>query len=174
MLKEFINSLLKISILGLCLLTPVSFANQEIDEELQELECLAQNIFFEARGEPHKGKIAVGWVTINRVNHKNYPNSICGVVHQRNKYTCQFSWTCNKSKVKLIPEQLELSRKIAYDVYQKEVNDYSKGAIYFHNHTVEPVWKDEKILTVSIGNHKFYKDPKWQQRKQKQSTILPQ
>ena len=49
----------------------------------KELECLARNIFYESGSEPREGKIAVGMVTINRSRDERYPNTICGVVHQR-------------------------------------------------------------------------------------------
>ena len=64
----------------------------------EDLNCLALNIYFEARSEPLDGKLAVGHVVLNRAADKRYPNKICEVVKQggekrRNK--CQFSWWCD-------------------------------------------------------------------------------
>ena len=161
MLKEFINFLFKILVLSLCLLSPTSFANQEIDEEAQEIECLAQNIFFEARGEPHKGKIAVGWVTINRANHKNYPKSICGVVHQRTVYKTnivyQFSWVANKNKIikpyKEYDHHLEIAKMLLNGDIIKPPE--LKEALYFHSTSIDPKWN--RTVVARIGRHIFYK-----------------
>ena len=53
----------------------------------KDLECLARNIFYESASESTEGKIAVGVVTINRSKNPNFPESICGVVHQRTVLT---------------------------------------------------------------------------------------
>ena len=88
---------------------------------INEIRCMAQNIYFEARAESMLGKTAVGFVTINRVNDKRFPNTVCEVVHQGphreswktkqdetltdedriyypRKHRCQFSWYCDGKK----------------------------------------------------------------------------
>ena len=50
--------------------------------DTQQMNCLAINIYHEARGETVEGKFAVGHVTMNRVNSNRFPNSICKVVYQ--------------------------------------------------------------------------------------------
>ena len=67
-----------------------------------EVECLALNIYHEARNQPTAGKLAVAQVTLNRVKHDRFPNTICGVVYQGYylnnnpiKHKCQFSWWCD-------------------------------------------------------------------------------
>jgi Cell wall hydrolyses involved in spore germination len=68
-----------------------------------EVNCLAQNIYFEARDQTTKGQIAVALVTINRVESRRFPNSICKVIRQARRYSngkikkhmCQFSWYCD-------------------------------------------------------------------------------
>ena len=62
--------------------------------EYKQLYCLAKNVYFEAASEPFDGKVAVAMVTMNRVKHNDFPNDVCSVVYERNKRTCQFSWTC--------------------------------------------------------------------------------
>ena len=88
---------------------------------IDQIRCMAQNIYFEARAESMLGKTAVGFVTINRVNDKRFPNTVCEVVHQGphreswktkqdetladedriyypRKHRCQFSWYCDGKK----------------------------------------------------------------------------
>ena len=60
----------------------------------QQVDCLAQNMYFESGWEPETGQIAVAMVTINRQESGNYPSTICGVVKQKIASTCQFSWVC--------------------------------------------------------------------------------
>jgi len=62
------------------------------------LRCMALNIYFEARGEPFLGKIAVGHVVLNRIAHSRYPSNACDVIRQggeRRRHRCQFSWWCD-------------------------------------------------------------------------------
>ena len=66
-------------------LTP--FAKKQID-------CLADNIYYESAYEPESGQVAVALVTLNRVNHPAFPKDVCGVVKQKTNSTCQFSWFC--------------------------------------------------------------------------------
>ena len=69
---------------------------------VDEVLCLAENIYFEARSESAAGRMAVALVTFNRVEHPNFPDTVCGVVKQTKYYpsgridlhSCQFSWYC--------------------------------------------------------------------------------
>src|SRR5688572_19337306 len=63
----------------------------------RELRCLAEGIYFEARGEPLRGQLAVGRVILNRVASDAYPNTICDVVYQNDhmRNRCQFSFACD-------------------------------------------------------------------------------
>ena len=65
-------------------------------EARTEIECLAQNIYFEAAQEPREGQIAVAHVTRNRMISGKYPNTYCGVVKQKTYGVCQFSWFCEE------------------------------------------------------------------------------
>lgn len=132
----------------------------------KEVECLADNIYFESAYEPTNGKIAVGLVTMNRVKH-GFEESVCGVVKQKTKSTCQFSWWCeDKPRATSLHKDRYLSEKqkevyneikdIAVYVYMNYENmkDETKGALYYHANYVNPRWKLKK--TVTIGNHIFY------------------
>lgn len=114
-----------------------------------ELHCLALNIHFEARGEPIRGQIAVGQVTLNRLKHVLFPDTICGVVLQ----PFQFSWVKQipkwyKTKV---PEETIL---LASNIIQGKYKDESRGALYFHAKEAEPF---ERREVLRIGNHVFYR-----------------
>ena len=130
----------------------------------KEVQCLAKNIYFESRGEPKEGMVAVGIVTINRTDHPSYPDSICGVVNHKTKMSngktvCQFSWVCRKNNQPRKSDPLwEESVKIAkqlltgkFDFWQaKYENAYS-----FHNTSVSPKWNLKKVARV--GRHIFYR-----------------
>jgi spore germination cell wall hydrolase CwlJ-like protein len=120
------------------------------EKELKhKVECLAKNIYHEARSESLRGQLAVAHVTLNRVDSGRYSSSLCGVVYQRN----QFSWTQNPPVI----SNVSLYKKIkvlAYDVIMGKTTDPTRGALSFHNKTVDPGWK--KSPKIVIDNHIFY------------------
>jgi spore germination cell wall hydrolase CwlJ-like protein len=139
----------------------VEFLNLSYEKKqlvLKEVECLARNIYFEAGGEPRAGKIAVAEVTMNRVKSKQYPRTVCGVVHQRTKGTCQFSWVCEgKKKVYRNSSAWRDSIKIAENILiSKHHYGIIGSAKYFHADYVDPAWAEQKQLIRKIGNHIFY------------------
>ena len=140
------------------------------ETDRDEIYCAAQNIYFESRGEPDIGQVAVALVVLNRVNDRRYPNSVCGVVKQsvklsngapaRNK--CQFSWYCDGLSDK--PREKE-AWAISVDVVYEAVNLYINGydiadqSTHYHAKNVRPYWsKDENMHYVeSIDDHHFYR-----------------
>ena len=138
--------------------------------------CLAKNIYFEAGVESTAGKLAVANVTINRTLRDNYPDSICGVVHQGiHRYNvrideyvpvrdrCQFSWYCDG----LLDEPREgrtwksaqnLAKKVLVNHYDKALIDITDGAMYYHANWMEkyPSWSKKKKIMTSIDRHIFY------------------
>lgn len=121
-------------------------------QKSRELICLAKNIYFESRGEPFHGKIAVAQVTLNRVNHKTeFHSTICGVVYA-NK---QFSWTANKLSIRDSQAWAE-SLKIAQAVLHGSLRLSNFDALYFHTKQVKPYWRKTKTVVRVIGNHIFY------------------
>ena len=118
------------------------------------LYCMMKNIYHEARGEPIKGQIAVANVTMNRVAHSRFPNSVCEVVFQRK----QFSWTLSRAKVH--NQDIQFNNTI-YIIALKAVTgrlvDYTGGATHFHTKAINPYWADSKVYLNTIGNHVFYK-----------------
>lgn len=156
---------------------PTSRVNDEFnklvekhEEEIRqrEVECLARNIYFEARGESKVGQIAVGQVTINRVKVGTFDDSICGVVHQhagtyKNKpIRCQFEWYCNGTKHKIINQEVyDAITKLALDLYDHyylgdSYPDIVNGALYFHAKSSDIGPRKWKKVVARIDNHIFY------------------
>lgn len=132
-----------------------------------QVECLAQNIYYEAGYEPEKGQVAVAFVTLNRVKSGHFEDDICGVVKQKFKGVCQFTWYCENTTRRLTG-QAEMVyndvRNLAVYVYANydKLEDPSKGALFYHADYVNPRWKNMVRLTT-IGRHIFYnrKDLMW-------------
>lgn len=126
----------------------------------KQLKCLTDNIYFEAGDQKETGKKAVALVTLNRLKNDIFPNTICAIVYQRNRYKCQFSWTCNPNrKIKYWNAYLE-SKKIAEYILvnHEHIDDVTMGATFFHRDDIKKPWSNKKIKpTVSIGRHIFYK-----------------
>ena len=128
-----------------------------------DLECLAENIYFEARGEPLDGQFAVAEVTLNRTRAPNFPHTVCGVVHEmrwdpgRKRIVADFSWT---ELGDMSPEDGPAWRR-AMDVANKEYDDLRDpvvpGALYYHATSVRPGWAKGRATVATIGNHIFYR-----------------
>lgn len=125
----------------------------------EELECLAQNIYFEARGEPEPGRVAVAHVTLNRVGAASFPDSICGVVRQGGRERpCQFEWYCNdKPNVPSDSVAWLDAQAIAYRVLSGTEPDPTKGALYFHHISLQPGWASARLGATTIGRHIFFR-----------------
>lgn len=112
--------------------------------------CLAKNIYHEARGEPLAGKLAVAKVTINRVESKQFADTICGVVYERG----QFSWTANRSLKVVDRNAWQESLNIARDAVHNGLDEVKLSALYFHSTAIKP--KPAKRRITKIGKHVFY------------------
>ena len=134
-----------------------------------EIECMAKNIYFEAAVESTAGQLAVAQVTLNRVNSKHYPNSVCEVVYQGphtsdgfpKRDRCQFSWYCDgkgdeiKNKGKLWNTAHNLAKYVLKR--QNDLLDITDGATHYHaNYIDAPRWAGQKRVTTSIDQHIFY------------------
>lgn len=117
--------------------------------------CLAKNIFYEAGGEPYEGRLAVATVTMNRVDHTQFPNNVCDVVYERNTRFCQFSWTCGP-KAKFNPDAFDKALVLAEQVLTENIRITElDNALFFHNTSIDPEWKFA-VPIKQIGNHIFY------------------
>lgn len=131
-------------------------AQTDLNEELQ---CLALNIYFEARSEPESGRRAVGHVVMNRVASPRYPNTVCDVVRQGGERLnrCQFSWWCDG--LSDVPRQLRAWSKsvdLAYEIYVGISQDPTAGALWYHADYVNPIWGKILKRNRKIGLHIFY------------------
>jgi len=129
--------------------------------EPKQQKCLAEGIYFEARGEEEAGQAAVAQVILNRVRNPSYPKTICGVVYQneRRRHGCQFSFACDgRSEVIAEQKHWDIARQIARDVtggliWLPEVGD----STHYHARYVRPGWGRSMIKVDKIGAHIFYR-----------------
>ena len=123
------------------------------------LVCLALNIYHEARDQSTSGQLSVAEVTLNRVESKHYPNNVCGVVYQKGKSACAFSWTCDgASDATHEKEAWEKSLSIAEIMLDKDSTiTVVDGATHYHATSVTPYWADDLKKIKQIGDHIFYK-----------------
>ncbi len=134
----------------------------------KQLNCLALNIYFEAAIESTAGKLAVAQVTLNRVRHHRYPNSICEVVYEGphtpsgfpKRDRCQFSWYCDGKldEPNESPAWRESQRVATYIMeHDHEFIDITDGATHYHANYIDPPrWASSRDRTVSIDTHIFY------------------
>ena len=145
--------------------------------DYDELECMALNIYHEARSERIEGQVAVSQVVLNRKKSNFFPNTVCGVIKQakisrwylehHNKAVpvrnqCQFSWYCDGKSDS--PQDMRAwghSLTIASQVMRGEHPDMTGGAMFYHAHYVEPYWKHTMLHVGNVGDHLFYKHPKY-------------
>ena len=126
--------------------------------------CLALAIYHEARGEPNDGQLWVAEVIVNRVEHPDYPDTVCGVVTQHNTpvsrpRACQFSFFCDGASDK--PREgpaWEKSKRIAKQTLAGTV--LGTKATHFHTKSVSPAWSKRLTVVGSVGSHVFYTDGK--------------
>ena len=122
----------------------------------RELKCLADNIYFEAGNQSTTGKLAVAAVTINRVKSPKFPKSVCSVVYQKTRGTCQFSWVCEGKKRVRSPQQYAESKRIAEKVLLSGANHgiFGRNVLFYHADYVNPRWNLRRV--TKIGDHIFY------------------
>jgi N-acetylmuramoyl-L-alanine amidase len=136
--------------------------NRVRDFHKQSLTCLARNIYFEARGEPVAGQYAVAEVTMNRRASRRFPNTVCGVVYQKNwdplrgRFVGAFSWTEFDSLPDPQGEEWQRALAIAESVYYERYTPALKGATHFHASYIKPDWAKQKRRVAKIGRHIFY------------------
>ena len=140
----------------------------------RSIECLALNMYHEARNQGTAGALAVTGVVLNRVNDNRYPDTICEVVEQGPtraswkdakirypiKNRCQFSWYCDgKSDKPLNQKKYNYFLKMSRGILQNQIPfiDITDGATHYHADYVLPAWAKTKTKTVEIQDHIFYK-----------------
>jgi|TARA_R100000742_G_C4253790_1_gene71876 spore germination cell wall hydrolase CwlJ-like protein len=161
-----------------------SIAHKTFFEHLdkKQVQCLAENIYFEAKNQGTAGWAAVASVTLNRVKDYRYPNTVCEVVKQGPtkeswktkgkdfpeqeriyfpiRHKCQFSWYCDgKSDTIRDKKTFEKIYKLSEIILSEKVIllDITDGATHYHADYVFPAWRKTKTKTVEIGDHIFYR-----------------
>jgi len=124
------------------------------DAGSHEVECLATGIYFESKGEPLAGQLAVGRVIANRANSSGrFPPTYCGVLFQRG----QFSFVHWHSLPSVSHSNWQWQTAVAIaKIVDKDLQESSVGnALFFHARYVSPGWGLKRV--ASIGNHVFYR-----------------
>ena len=128
-------------------------------------KCLAEAVYFEARGEAVRGQVAVAQVVLNRAFSGYYPTTVCGVVYQ-NKYrhfACQFTFACdNNPDVIREPDMWERAKKISKAMLDGQIWLPEVGkSTHYHAYWVRPSWVNEMKKTYKFGVHTFYRPKAW-------------
>lgn len=143
----------------------VQFSRSWVDSQPKatggaQWRCLAEALYFEARGETVKGQFAVAEVIMNRVKSGRFPSSLCAVINQGTgrKYQCQFTYTCD-GMAEVIAEPRAFARvgKIARYIMDGKVAPLTQGATHYHTTAVRPKWSRVYTRTAKIGVHLFYR-----------------
>jgi hypothetical protein len=129
-------------------------------------KCLADAVYFEARGEPLRGQEAVAQVVMNRVFSGFYPDNVCGVVYQNaNRHlACQFTFACEGKDLSRIdePDMWEQAKRIAKDTLDGKTWLTDVGhATHYHAYWVHPSWVHEMKKMYKLGVHTFYRPRAW-------------
>ncbi|WP_299663634.1 cell wall hydrolase [uncultured Ruegeria sp.] len=144
--------------------TEISYTKTWLDQQPKatgddHFRCLAEALYFEARGESVRGQFAVAEVIMNRVESGRFPDSLCGVINQGTgkKYQCQFTYTCDGQK-EVINEKRAYERvaKVARAALDGVAEEMTAGATHYHTKAVRPSWSRVYKETARIGVHIFY------------------
>lgn len=127
-----------------------------------QYRCLAQAVYFEARGESRAGQQAIAHVVLNRLRDHRYPPTICGVVYQNQNQPnrCQFSFACDGRSDKPHDKWAwRQSLRVALEALTGVSKDRTQSSTHFHARSVEPQWAMTLKPTVKVGQHVFYQEP---------------
>jgi hypothetical protein len=146
-------------------MTPGELLGLDESSRPREEKCLAEAIYFEARGEHVRGQMAVAQVILNRAFSGKYPNSVCGVVYQNShrRLACQFTFACDGiPDVIREPDMWERAKTIANEMLDGKLWLPEVGkATHYHAYWVRPGWVREMTRMHKLGVHTFYRPRKW-------------
>ena len=161
-MKHFITAVMLLFVSG-----SASAQNFELEKLFPQVQCMALNVYYEARGSNLADKAAVADVVLNRVNDTRYPDTVCDVVKQglqdangnmlRNK--CQFSWYCDGKHDRPQDEDRWVeAQSIAWNmVEENKYRGITEGSTHYHATYVNPRWAKTLQLVGRIGAHIFYR-----------------
>jgi spore germination cell wall hydrolase CwlJ-like protein len=129
-------------------------------------KCLADAVYFEARGESFRGQKAVAQVVMNRVFSGRYPRNVCGVVYQNATHylACQFTFACEGKTLSHIdaPKVWQQAKRIATDTLDGKMWLTEVGhATHYHALWVHPYWARRMAKLYRLGMHTFYRPRAW-------------
>ncbi|MEI9993725.1 MAG: cell wall hydrolase [Rhizomicrobium sp.] len=134
--------------------------NTVLAKLLQEHKCLAEVMYYEARGESEEGQKAVAEVVYRRMHTGNFGHSICAVVYEGVATgSCQFSFACDGAReANREPGPWREAQALAARIMvnEEQLANSTDGAVAFHTSAVQPQWPGY-VRTVQIGNHVFYR-----------------
>jgi spore germination cell wall hydrolase CwlJ-like protein len=129
-----------------------------------DIECLTEAIYFEARGEPFLGQLAVANVVMERVRDSRFPPTVCEVVHSgrywegnpiRNR--CAFSYWCDgKPEIMKDKQALKTATEVSKMAIDGVLYEEVQGATFYHASYVSPYWIEKLEFITRIGKHLFY------------------
>lgn len=121
----------------------------------REMECLAGAIYFESRGEPLAGQLAVGQVIVNRAESRGFPSDYCGVVFQRSQFS--FVRSGRMPSINRASNAWSRATAIARIAHEGLWDSAAGDALYFHANYVRPSWSRSKTARATIDTHIFYR-----------------
>lgn len=121
----------------------------------RQMECLAGAIYFEARGEPLEGQLAVGEVVVNRAESDDFPSSYCGVVLQRKQFS--FVRGGHLPRIDRSSAAWRRAKAIAHIAHDDLWDSKAANSLYFHARYVRPAWSRRKVAVATISSHIFYR-----------------
>ena len=133
-----------------------------VQERERQLQCMTQNVYYEAAHEPAEGKIAVAQIVMNRVASPEFPNDPCQVIFQKNHFysrvVCQFSWYCDGSmhrrpvREDLWQDSQDAAKLVLLENFRLTGLEH---ALFYHAEYVNPRWRLDRV--TQIGRHIFYR-----------------
>lgn len=129
-------------------------------EASEEMRCLSEAVYYEARSETRSGQKAVAEVILNRVASKHFPDTVCGVVYEgsERRTGCQFSFTCDGSMSEAPKgKSWKRSKAVAELVLTGGVEPFTNRATHYHTTAVNPHWSGTLRMTKRVGSHVFYR-----------------
>ncbi|RVQ67739.1 cell wall hydrolase [Croceicoccus ponticola] len=131
-------------------------ADEPVPGKLDEqLRCLAGAIYFESKGEPLAGQLAVGRVIVARAESGRFPSSYCGVVYQRSQFS--FVRGGKMPSINTSSNAWQKAKKLAMIAHEGAWESAAEGALFFHARYVSPRWKNRMTRLAQIDNHIFYR-----------------
>ncbi|MEO9461831.1 MAG: cell wall hydrolase [Marinomonas sp.] len=121
----------------------------------EQMRCLAGTVYFEARGEPLAGQLAVAKVVMNRSDDRRFPNSYCGVVYQRSQFS--FVRGGRMPRINTGSAAWKRAKAIARIAHESQWDSAADDSLYFHAKYVRPSWSRKKSKRATINTHIFYR-----------------